>query len=133
GRVCGVELRTPDEAADGPSSGAAGGANLVDSEADLVVLACGTTPETGPARAAGLAVGRGVVVGDDLASPDDPRVFAIGDCAEPPEGGTGLIAQGWDQSRRLAAALASAVRPREGAPGGGAAATGHRPRAGTGE
>ncbi|MBD8063760.1 NAD(P)/FAD-dependent oxidoreductase [Actinomycetaceae bacterium Sa1BUA1] len=136
GRVCGVELRTPDDAADVPSSGAAGGANLVDIEADLVVLACGATPETGLARAAGLAVGRGVVVGDDLASPDDARVFAIGDCAEPPEGGTGLIAQGWDQSRRLAAALASAVRPREDAPVGGSTATGrlpdHRP-AGTGE
>ncbi|WP_454084722.1 FAD-dependent oxidoreductase [Georgenia sp. Marseille-Q6866] len=137
GRVCGVELRTPDDAGAAPSSGAAGGTSLVDIGADLVVLACGTTPETGLARAAGLTVGRGVVVGEDLASPDDPRVFAIGDCAEPPEGSTGLIAQGWDQSRRLAAALASEVRPREDAPSGGSPAAdrlpGHRPRAGTGD
>ncbi|MFH6691432.1 FAD-dependent oxidoreductase, partial [Cellulosimicrobium funkei] len=78
----------------------------VDLDADLVVLACGTVPEAGLARAAGLTVDRGVVVGPDLASPDDPRVFAIGDCAQPPEGGTGLIAQGWDQARRLAQDLA---------------------------
>ena len=36
-------------------------------------------------------VGSGIVVGADLRSPDDPRVSAIGDCAEPPEGGTGLV------------------------------------------
>lgn len=112
GRVRGVTLRVPDDGARRASSSRPAGASaedatrLVDVEADLVVLACGTVPEAGLARAAGLTVERGVVVGDDLASPDDPRVFAIGDCAQPPEGGTGLIAQGWDQSRRLAEALA---------------------------
>ncbi|WP_125773079.1 FAD-dependent oxidoreductase [Antribacter gilvus] len=70
--------------------------------AGLVVLACGTVPETRLASDAGLRVGRGVVVGHDLASPDDPRVFAVGDCAEPPEGSRGLVAEGWDQARRLA-------------------------------
>ncbi|MGN7701737.1 FAD-dependent oxidoreductase [Cellulosimicrobium sp. 22601] len=112
GSVRGVTLRVPDGGAPaGPSARPAGGAGddatrLVGIEADLLVLACGTVPEAGLARAAGLAVDRGVVVGPDLASPDDPRVFAIGDCAQPPEGGTGLIAQGWDQSRRLADHLA---------------------------
>ncbi|MDF9875850.1 FAD-dependent oxidoreductase [Cellulosimicrobium cellulans] len=114
GSVHGVTLRVPDGGAPaGPSArpgGGAGGADdptrLVDLEADLLVLACGTVPEAGLARAAGVAVDRGVVVGHDLASPDDPRVFAIGDCAQPPEGGTGLVAQGWDQSRRLAGHLA---------------------------
>jgi len=72
---------------------------------ELLVLTAGTVPETGLAAAAGLEVRRGVVVGHDLASPDDASVFAIGDCAEPPEGGTGLIAQGWDQARRLAVQL----------------------------
>lgn len=92
---------------DRPGGGDAGGAagSTVEVAADLVVLCCGTVPEVGLARAAGLAVGRGVVVGPDLASPDDPRVHAIGDCAQPPEGGTGLVAQGWDQARRLVAAL----------------------------
>jgi assimilatory nitrate reductase electron transfer subunit len=72
---------------------------------DLLVLATGTVPSTRLAASAGLAVGRGVVVDDDLRSPDDHRIFAIGDCAQPPEGGTGLVAQGWEQSRRLAAHL----------------------------
>ncbi|MEP7762747.1 FAD-dependent oxidoreductase [Sanguibacter sp. 25GB23B1] len=77
--------------------------------ADLVVLACGTVPETGIATAAGLPVDRGIVVTDALSSPADPRIFAIGDCAQPPEGASGLIAQGWDQSRRLATHLAARV------------------------
>lgn len=81
------------------------GIRLADDEvlpADLVVLTAGTIPEAGLAREAGLEVQRGIVVGERLATPQDPRVFAIGDCAQPPEGGTGLIAQGWDQARRLA-------------------------------
>jgi assimilatory nitrate reductase electron transfer subunit len=100
------------------------GIRLADGEllpADLVVLTAGTVPEAGLARAAGLDVERGVVVGDDLATPADPRVFAIGDCAQPPEGGTGLIAQGWDQARRLAVQLAT--RPLPGVRDGRAVAT----------
>ncbi len=88
GRIAGVRL--------------AGGEVLA---CELLVLTAGTVAETGLARSAGLEVRRGVVVGPDLATPTDPRVFAIGDCAEPPEGGTGLIAQGWDQARRLAVHL----------------------------
>ncbi|WP_024287482.1 FAD-dependent oxidoreductase [Cellulomonas sp. KRMCY2] len=74
--------------------------------ADLLVLATGTVPETGLAATAGLEVRRGIVV-DSSGATSDPAVFAIGDCAEPPEGGTGLVAQGWDQARRLAAQLAA--------------------------
>ncbi|QJW34859.1 FAD-dependent oxidoreductase [Cellulosimicrobium protaetiae] len=131
GSVRGVTLRVPDGGAPaGPSARPGGGpagagddaTRLVDLEADLLVLACGTVPEAGLARAAGLAVDRGVVVGHDLASPDDPRVFAIGDCAQPPEGGTGLIAQGWDQSRRLAECVAGRVA--EAAEPGGAGRSG---------
>lgn len=127
GHVRGVALRVPDDGraalttglasstGPAPSTGPTeppGATRVVEIEADLVVLACGTVPETGLARAAGLAVDRGVVVGDDLASPDDPAVFAIGDCAQPPEGGSGLVAQGWDQSRRLAEALAATATAR---------------------
>ncbi|WP_425519906.1 FAD-dependent oxidoreductase [Streptomyces yatensis] len=50
-------------------------------EAELVVLACGVRPRVGLARAAGLEVARGIVVDDELRT-SDPRVFAIGDCAE---------------------------------------------------
>ncbi|PWD51400.1 FAD/NAD(P)-binding oxidoreductase [Serinibacter arcticus] len=72
---------------------------------DLVVLAAGTQPDVDLARAAGLPVSRGIVVGADLASPGDPRVFAVGDCAQPPQGSTGLVAQGWEQARRLAVVI----------------------------
>lgn len=73
--------------------------------ADLLVVSCGVRAETGLAEGAGLPVERGVVVGDDLSSPGDGRVFAIGDCAQPPEGGTGLLAPGWAQAERLASAF----------------------------
>ncbi|MFD2797709.1 FAD-dependent oxidoreductase [Promicromonospora vindobonensis] len=79
--------------------------------ARLIVLSIGTTPETGLAAAAGLPTDRGIVVGHDLASPDDPRVHAIGDCAQPPNGSRGLVAEGWDQARRLAELLVSLVEP----------------------
>ncbi|MFI9485281.1 FAD-dependent oxidoreductase [Promicromonospora sp. NPDC052451] len=79
--------------------------------ARLVVFSIGTVPETGLAAAAGLSTDRGVVVGHDLASPDDPRVHAIGDCAQPPGGSRGLVAEGWDQARRLAEKLVSLVEP----------------------
>lgn len=84
---------------------------------DLLVLACGTIPETHLAADAGLPVDRGIVVDDVLCSPGDRRIFAIGDCAQPPEGGTGLIAQGWDQSRRLADHLAASAARTVDAPG----------------
>ncbi|WP_033326920.1 FAD-dependent oxidoreductase [Promicromonospora sukumoe] len=79
--------------------------------ARLVVFSVGTIPETGLAAAAGLTTDRGVVVGHDLASPDDPRVYAVGDCAQPPGGSRGLVAEGWDQARRLAEHLVSLVEP----------------------
>lgn len=96
GRLTGLRVRP----ADGTPADAA---DLLG--ADLLVMTAGTVAETGLAAAAGLEVRRGVVVGADLATAD-PAVHAVGDCAEPPEGATGLIAQGWDQARRLATALA---------------------------
>jgi assimilatory nitrate reductase electron transfer subunit len=52
-------------------------------DAGLVVLSCGVRPRTGLARAAGLALGaRGGVLVDDQLRTSDPRVFALGDCAE---------------------------------------------------
>ncbi|WP_343995010.1 NAD(P)/FAD-dependent oxidoreductase, partial [Nocardioides dubius] len=51
-------------------------------ETDLVVLTAGGRPSTALARAAGLFVRRGVVVDHQLASITDPRIHALGDCAE---------------------------------------------------
>ncbi|WP_084038011.1 FAD-dependent oxidoreductase [Demequina sp. NBRC 110053] len=78
---------------------------------DMLVMCAGTIPEAALARRAGLPCERGILVGADLASPADPRVFAIGDCAQPPEGGSGLVAQGWDQASRLVSRWSNADAP----------------------
>lgn len=73
--------------------------------ADLVVIAIGVRPNVELARAAGLAVNRGVVVDDGLAS-DDPAIFAIGECAEHRGQSYGLVEPAYEQARTLAARLA---------------------------
>lgn len=72
--------------------------------ADLLVIACGVRPETTLARQAGLAVRRGVIIDDQLRT-SDPRIFAIGDCAEYGTSPTGLVAPAWEQARVLARVL----------------------------
>ncbi|HWL88481.1 MAG TPA: nitrite reductase large subunit NirB, partial [Polyangiaceae bacterium] len=74
-------------------------------DCDMVVISAGIRPNTDLARAAGLTVARGIVVGDDLASPEDSRIFAIGECAEHAGKTYGLVAPLWDQARVLAERL----------------------------
>jgi assimilatory nitrate reductase electron transfer subunit len=76
-------------------------------EADLLVLCCGTRPRTELARAAGLAVGAGVVVDDDMRSITDPAVFAIGDCAEHRGRTHGLVGPAWAHASAAAQAIAA--------------------------
>jgi 3-phenylpropionate/trans-cinnamate dioxygenase ferredoxin reductase subunit len=52
-------------------------------EADLIVAGIGVVPNDELAREAGLAVGNGIAV-DEFLRTSDPRIFAIGDCAEYP-------------------------------------------------
>lgn len=107
GRAVGIRVKdNTDRAGDGGS-----GQRDEVVAARLIIFSVGTIPETGLAAAAGLSTDRGIVVGYDLASPDDPRVHAIGDCAQPPNGSRGLVAEGWDQARRLAETLVSLVEP----------------------
>ncbi|WP_327735376.1 FAD-dependent oxidoreductase [Streptomyces nojiriensis] len=73
-------------------------------EADVVVLACGVRPRTGLARAAGLEVRTGIVVDDHLRT-GDPRVHAIGDCAEHAGQVYGLAGAALEQADTLAALL----------------------------
>ncbi len=75
--------------------------------ADLFVVACGTRPETGLARAAGLGVERGIVVDDRLRT-SDPAIFAIGDCAQHEGMVGGLVAPAWEQARVVADLIAGA-------------------------
>jgi assimilatory nitrate reductase electron transfer subunit len=76
---------------------------------DLLVLCCGVRPRTELARAAGLAVGAGVVVDDQMRSVTDPAVFAVGDCAEHRGRTYGLVAPAWAQARAAARAVAAAA------------------------
>jgi nitrite reductase (NADH) large subunit len=66
--------------------------------ADLVVMAAGVRPSIALARAAELACGRGVLVDDAMRS-SDPRVLAIGECAEYCGQVVGLLAPIWDMAR----------------------------------
>lgn len=81
-------------------------ADGMDHPADLVVLACGAIPDTALAAASGLETHAGIVVGPDLRTTRDPRVSAIGDCAETVVGVSGLVAPGWAQARALAESIA---------------------------
>ncbi|TCB97462.1 NAD(P)/FAD-dependent oxidoreductase [Micromonospora zingiberis] len=72
--------------------------------ADLLVLACGVRPDTALAEAAGLTVRRGVLV-DDRLHTNDPRISAIGDCAQHGAAPTGLVAPAWAQARVVAQLL----------------------------
>ena len=71
---------------------------------DLVVLACGVRPSVELARSAGLEVDRGIVVDDRLRT-DDPRVFALGECAQHRGTVYGLVAPAWEQAAVLADVL----------------------------
>jgi len=70
-------------------------------DGDLVVLACGVRPRVELARAAGLAVERGILVDDTLVT-DDPSVYALGECAQHRGEVYGLVAPAWEQAAVLA-------------------------------
>ncbi len=80
--------------------------------ASLVVMAVGIRPSTALARAAGLAVGRGIQVDDHMVT-SDPDVLAVGECVEHDGNVYGLVAPLWDMCRALADGLvdASAEQP----------------------
>ncbi len=78
-------------------------------EADLVVLACGIRPQVDLARAAGLPIGRAVLVDDELRT-EDPHVYAIGECAQHRDQVYGLVAPAWEQAAVLADVLTGRSR-----------------------
>jgi assimilatory nitrate reductase electron transfer subunit len=80
-------------------------------DADLLVLCCGVRARVELARRAGLAVAAGIVVDDQLRSVTDPRIFAIGECAEHRGRVHGLVAPSWDQARVAAQVIASPGEP----------------------
>jgi assimilatory nitrate reductase electron transfer subunit len=105
----------------GPRSGEVTGLVLDDGttlDTDLLVLCCGTRPNAVLAREAGLAVNVGIVVDDGLRSVTDPRILAIGDCAEHRGRTHGLVASAWAQAQAAARGVAG-FAPARGAAGGG--------------
>ncbi|GAA3119352.1 nitrite reductase (NADH) large subunit [Kribbella aluminosa] len=76
---------------------------------DLLVVACGVQPRT--ELAAGLTVHDGIVVDNTFASPDDPTIHAIGDCAELAGVVAGTVASAWSHAEQLAAHLHAPAPP----------------------
>jgi nitrite reductase (NADH) large subunit len=73
--------------------------------ADLVVLAIGIRPNIDLARAADLAINRGIKVGDDLCT-SDGDIYAVGECIEHNGQVFGLVAPIWEQAKICGARLA---------------------------
>ncbi|WP_433255980.1 FAD-dependent oxidoreductase [Streptosporangium sp. CA-135522] len=76
--------------------------------AELLVICAGTRPRTSLAADAGLAVEHGVLVDDELRT-SDPRVRALGDCAQYARAPAGLVQSAWDQADVLADLLTDAA------------------------
>ncbi|MGA7799533.1 MAG: FAD-dependent oxidoreductase, partial [Gammaproteobacteria bacterium] len=74
-------------------------------DADLVVMAVGIRPNTELAETAGLQCERGVLV-DDTLQTFDPRIYAVGECAQHRGALYGLVAPLFEQARVCANHLA---------------------------
>lgn len=71
---------------------------------DLLVMAVGIRPCVALAKEAGLAVGRGIHVDDQMLTSDE-NVFAVGECVEHDGALFGLVAPLYDQAKVLAQTL----------------------------
>ncbi|MCT7354118.1 FAD-dependent oxidoreductase [Streptomyces sp. 15-116A] len=80
-------------------------------DADIVVLACGVRPRVALAQEAGLDVGKGIVVDDELRT-SDPYIHAVGDCAQHAGTVYGLATPALEQADALAALLAGDANSR---------------------
>jgi assimilatory nitrate reductase electron transfer subunit len=78
--------------------------------ADTLVLCTGAVPDTELARAAGLLVREGIVVDDELRT-SDPRIHALGDCAEHRGRTTAGFGAAWEQAETLARILTHSPEP----------------------
>jgi nitrite reductase (NADH) large subunit len=73
-------------------------------DTDLVVISCGIRPNVEIARAAGLAVDRGIMVDERLRT-SDPAIHAVGECAQHGKSLYGLVDPLYEQARVLADVL----------------------------
>jgi nitrite reductase (NADH) large subunit len=80
---------------------------------DAVIFAAGIRPNAAVAQAAGVAVGRGIIVDDRLATNVD-GVYALGECAEHRGACYGLVEPAYEQAKVLAETLAGRTASYEG-------------------
>ncbi|PPU11927.1 nitrite reductase large subunit [Xanthomonas arboricola] len=109
-RARGLEFRlsTATSAVLGNAHGEVIGVKFADGSeipADLVVMAAGIRPNTRLAEEAGIHCARGIVVNDSLQS-FDPRVYAVGECANHRGIAYGLVAPLFEQAKVCANHLA---------------------------
>jgi nitrite reductase (NADH) large subunit len=81
--------------------------------ADAVIFAAGIRPNAAVAKAAGVAVGRGIIVDDHLATNVD-GVYALGECAEHRGTCYGLVEPAYEQAKVLAETLTGRTVSYEG-------------------
>jgi nitrite reductase (NADH) large subunit len=84
--------------------------------ADMVIFSAGVRPRDQLGRDSGLDVGeRGGIVVDEHCRTGDPRVYAIGECAETADGVVyGLVAPGYDMAESAAGAIGAQLAPPAG-------------------
>ena len=73
-------------------------------DACMVVMAVGIRPSTSLAEQAGLEIGRGIIVSDDMRT-SDPDIFAVGECVEHRGQCYGLVAPLYDMAKVIARQL----------------------------
>ncbi len=71
-------------------------------DCDMVVIATGISPNIDVAVRSGITVERGIVVDDQMRSPDDPNIYVVGECAQHRGHVYGLVAPLWEQAKVLA-------------------------------
>jgi len=71
-------------------------------ECDMVVISAGIKANWEIAAGCGLAVERGIIVDDQMRCPDDPNIYAVGECAQHRGHVYGLVAPLWEQAKVLA-------------------------------
>ena len=71
-------------------------------DCDMVVISAGIKPNWEIAAGCGLTVERGIVVDDQMRSPDDRDIYAVGECAQHRGQMYGLVAPLWEQAKVLA-------------------------------
>ncbi len=71
-------------------------------ECDTVIISAGIKANWEIAAGCGLQVERGIVVDDQMRCPDDPDIYAVGECAQHRGHMYGLVAPLWEQAKVLA-------------------------------